>query len=328
MNIKFIVLVLCSVPLHARLMDEVHYSLASADAQQQKWDQAEQRINTVMLNAPDRPDLLYDAGVVAYRNKKFEQAHACFEHGLQSTALDDELKEQLCFNAGNTCVELQQLKEAIGYYEKVLALNNKHERARHNLEVVKNMLKQQEQEQQEQKDNQNNDQQKEDQQSGNQNQNNNQKNNEKQQSEKQQREQDNGKQNEQQSESKKQGNKDQEKQDEQKDGTKKQNEGQRNDRGNQPEPRNPSQQSHDKQKQQEHADSQSKNNKPSPQNKQKTSVAQSQTGYREAEQFDKNEQWMIELLQEQEKADKQANKQILHGMVQKNLAGNDGQNCW
>src|SRR5437867_1503652 len=104
MNLKVSILFLCSfLSVQARLMGEVQYSLASADAQQQKWDHAEKRINNLVIDAPDRPDLLYDAGVIAYRNKKFEHANACFEHGLQCAA-DDGLKEQLCFNAGNTCV--------------------------------------------------------------------------------------------------------------------------------------------------------------------------------------------------------------------------------
>lgn len=243
MNLNLIIFFLvCSFPLHARLLDEVQYSLATADAQKNNWEQAEQRINKLLVNTPDRPDLLYDAGVIAHRNKKFEQAHACFEHGLQCPDVKPSLQEQLCFNAGNTCVELQQLKEAINYYEKVLALNNKHERARHNLEVVKNMLKQEEQEkkqqqEQEQKNNQNNEQQKQNQDQGNNNQNNDQKKDEKQKSQEQQGENNQRKNDKQQSESKNQGKEKQEKQDEQENGTQKQNEGQRKQGGNQPEPR-------------------------------------------------------------------------------------------
>lgn len=344
MKIQILTLLLLNVfSLHARFMDEVQYSLATADAQKNNWEQAEQRINNLIINTPDRPDLLYDAGVIAYHNKKFEQARACFEHGLQCAQLEPSLQEQLCFNAGNTCVELQQLKEAINYYERVLTLNNKHERARHNLEIVKNMLKEQEQKQQQDQDKQknNNDEQQQQEQnkkqSGNDKQNENeQQNNEGQGSQEQHKEQENGNGNKQKSEPKNQGNEDQEKQNGQENGAK-QNKGNSDQRPQQPEANKPNEQKREQQRQQ-HTDSQSQRNELPQQDKQKTSFAQSRKTGRQAEsnlaaarteeKFDKNEQWMLELLQEQEKADKEANKYILQSLVQKNLAGQDGENCW
>lgn len=44
--------------------------------------------------------------------------------------------------------------------------------------------------------------------------------------------------------------------------------------------------------------------------------------------FDKQHQWMAQLLQEQENADKQANKKVVKSALGNTKVENNGQNCW
>lgn len=140
-------------------------SQAANAAQKKDWKAAEDQFVQLMINNPDDPVLLYDAGVVSFEQKKFENAHAYFKNASTSKNANALVKEQACFNLGNTCVELKKLEDAITHYEEVLVLNADNEKAKHNLEIVKKMLEEQKQQEQQQQQNQDqkNDQQKQDQ---------------------------------------------------------------------------------------------------------------------------------------------------------------------
>lgn len=135
----FTITIFCTA--NASLHDELNYSSASAAARKGKWEQAEKKMTSVLIDNPGRADLLYDLGVSSYRLKKFDNAAAYFQEAA-AKATDESLKEQAHFNLGNTYVAQKKLKEAIKEYENVLALDPSHEKARHNLEIVKKMLEQ------------------------------------------------------------------------------------------------------------------------------------------------------------------------------------------
>jgi Ca-activated chloride channel family protein len=112
-------------------------------------EQASDFFSEQLIADPTNEELNFNAGVVQYRQKKYEQARDSFVRATKSPK--SAVQEQAHFNLGNTHVALEQLEEAIKDYEKVLTLNPKNERARHNLELVKEMLrKKQEQQKQEQ----------------------------------------------------------------------------------------------------------------------------------------------------------------------------------
>ncbi|MEX0849715.1 MAG: hypothetical protein WD055_05790 [Candidatus Dependentiae bacterium] len=152
------------------------YDRAVHSAQKEQWAQAGQQFKTLVTEQPDNPELLYDAGVVAFQNEDLMQAKALFEAAAQNEKASRTLKEQAYFNKGNTHVKAEELKEALLSYEQTLMLNPENEHAKHNHETVKKILDQQEQQQQEknnqenkdqnkdQQDNQNQDQQQSDQQ--------------------------------------------------------------------------------------------------------------------------------------------------------------------
>lgn len=139
--------VLLCVPIYSVF----EYDSVALSAQRGEWEKAQEKIQPLLVTHHDSPDLLYDAGVASYKLKQYEQAVAYFEHAAQAKSVDKILKERALFNAGNAHVALHNLEQAISLYEQVLAHNPTHEKAKHNLEKVKEMLAQKEQEQEQEK---------------------------------------------------------------------------------------------------------------------------------------------------------------------------------
>ena len=108
------------------------------------------------IKAPEDPVLAYDAGNAYYRLKKFDEARKNFQGALQtlekqgkpsSTPLA-ELKPKALYNLGNAEFRLDRLPEAAKAYEQTLKLDPKDEDAKKNLEYVRKLLaERQEQEQ-------------------------------------------------------------------------------------------------------------------------------------------------------------------------------------
>lgn len=109
----------------------------------------------------------YNLGDAFFRQNDFENAEKEFLSTLNSKDLS--LVEKALYNLGNTKFRQNDLKKSLEYYQRVLELNPKNQKAALNRDFVAKLLKEQEQNQQE---NQNN--QQEQQQNSQQNQTNNQ----------------------------------------------------------------------------------------------------------------------------------------------------------
>ncbi len=315
------------------------YDRAAASAQQQDWGKATQLLKQVLVDQPDRPDVLYDAGVASFRVGDVEQARAYFNAVTQAEHVDTQLKEQAHFNLGNTQVQRKKLQEAIEQYEKVLEINPGNERAKHNLEIVKQMLEQQQQKQ-EQQQQQDQDQNKDDEQS--------------QDGDGQEQEQNGDGQGDQ-----KDKNDESESKDSERNQPEEQQQGQENNNGSEKEQgddkrkqdwrapqheqteqdpeREGSQaqqgaQEPEQEEQQDKGNNHSNSPEPSQQKEgEQQSVAQ---GTPEEEKGQEPElpfgpdSWLAAVLDEQEKRDAENNKKMMRYHVSKQLAGQDGQNCW
>src|SRR5579872_3242116 len=143
--------------LQASVGAEIAYSRACASGQCGDWQKAQQRMSGLVIDNPDRAELLYDNGVAAFRLQEFEKAAAYFDEVTKKSDTSARLKEQAHFNLGNTQVALNELPKAIMQYEAALAIDPKDERAKHNLEKVRALLAQQQQEQKEEEKNQDGD---------------------------------------------------------------------------------------------------------------------------------------------------------------------------
>src|SRR5690606_29475870 len=126
------------------------YDNAAYSAQQGSWEQVYEKLQSVLVDNPDRADVLYDAGVAAYNLEKFSEAVACFSRSSDhSTSVD--LKKRALFNAGNSCVACDQLEQALKQYDLALLIDSQDEYVKHNRDIVEQML-QQKKEQQNNKD--------------------------------------------------------------------------------------------------------------------------------------------------------------------------------
>lgn len=139
---------LSSSLLCARVMTEFSYDLANYAAQQGKWNKAQEALSSLLVDAHDRADILYDTGVTSYQTGDFSQARAYFSRAVEDNNTSDQLKVQAYFNGGNSCVALNELEGAVEYYEKSLKIDPENEHVKHNLERVKQMLEQQQQQKQ------------------------------------------------------------------------------------------------------------------------------------------------------------------------------------
>jgi len=143
-----VTLIFALMPSFSLAAISLKYDTAAHLAQQEKWEAAGQKLQELVVDNPDRPDLLYDAGVVSYQQGDFQTARAYFSNVTKLETVPPTVKEQAHFNLGNTQVALNQLSDAIEQYEQTLVLNSDNERAKHNLELVKKMLEQQQQQEQ------------------------------------------------------------------------------------------------------------------------------------------------------------------------------------
>lgn len=149
MNILLLFFII-PVPVQATISSEWTYCQAASCAQKEQWKDMQKLVSSLLVDEPERPDFLYDAGVAAYKLKEFEKANAYFSSVVEQKKSEKALTQQSYFNLGNTKVALNQLNDAAAAYEKVLEINPEDQKARHNLDKVKEMIEQEKQ-QQEQK---------------------------------------------------------------------------------------------------------------------------------------------------------------------------------
>lgn len=142
--------VLCVLFLSSNAQGFFSYDRAASLMEQEKWQEAKQQLKTLLVDKPDSPDILYDAGVASYKTKDLKQAAAYFKRVTDLPQTKIELKEQAYFNAGNTSAALKEYDEAIKQFNEVLNINPANEKAKKNIEQVK-LLKQQKQKQENEK---------------------------------------------------------------------------------------------------------------------------------------------------------------------------------
>lgn len=147
-----IIIFLLLIPFfsQASVGSEYAYSRACLAGQCGDWQKAQRQMSNLVIDHPDRAELLYDNGVAAFRLQEFQKAGAYFEDVTKKSDVSVPLKKQAHFNLGNTQVALNELPKAIEQYEAVLAIDPQDERAQYNLEKVRALLAQQQQEEKQQ----------------------------------------------------------------------------------------------------------------------------------------------------------------------------------
>jgi len=127
------------------LRSKIAHGKAVQEAMCGDWPAAQQKMVDVLgqqNSAYGCADLLFDTGVAAYRNKEFEAALSYFGDVDKCADATQAAKLQAWFNAGNAALMLKRYQDAIDWYDKVLAVQPRDERALHNREYARKMLEQ------------------------------------------------------------------------------------------------------------------------------------------------------------------------------------------
>lgn len=122
-----------------------------------KYDEARKGFLERSIEDPKNPRWKYNLGNSEYKAKDYAAAERSYQDLLKTG--DSKYQFKTLYNLGNTAYYQDHLEDAVGFFEKALAINPKDEDARHNLEFVKKKL---EEKKQQQKDQQKNDEKKDD----------------------------------------------------------------------------------------------------------------------------------------------------------------------
>jgi Ca-activated chloride channel family protein len=310
--ISYVITVVLVVHSSAVCSAPFAYDRAAYAAQKGDWKKSAEMLNVLVNDHPDNPEIIYDAGVAAYKQGQFEQAQAYFVNAAHACQQHQNiLKEQAYFNLGNTHVQLNKLEVAVEDYKQALELNPNNEHTKHNLEIVLKMLEQKKQQKQQQN-----------------------KDNKKDQDQKKQGQQDQQKQ---------QNKQDQKDSDNQQD---KQNQKQQSDQKNEQKNDTSDQQKQNQQQKKQQQDGNDQRQKEEEQRKaEKERQEQKQQTEQQAAKKEKNEQQegkpveqgqqagklnmqLAQILNECEKKDAHLNKQTIRATVKNNMMGQQGENCW
>ena len=113
---------------------------------EEKFEEALGAYRDAQLEAPESPQLHFNIGDVLYKQKKYEEAQ---EEYLKALSTEDALlQSQAFYNIGNCQFRLDKLVESIDSYKRSLEINPDDLDAKHNLEFVRNKLKEMAEQQQ------------------------------------------------------------------------------------------------------------------------------------------------------------------------------------
>jgi Ca-activated chloride channel homolog len=119
------------------------------------YQQALKHFTDAQLNAPDKPESLYNVADAYYKTGNFDAAVENYRQVLKTK--DKTLKRKALYNLGNAEYRRGNAKEAIKDYKAALAIDPNDRLSKENLEFVKKALKQQQKKQVSDKDRKNQD---------------------------------------------------------------------------------------------------------------------------------------------------------------------------
>lgn len=115
-----------------------------------RYGEAHERYVEALRRAPGTPLIRFNEGNALYRSQEYERALEAFQD--VATGESRDLNADAWYNLGNTFVRQQQLPQALEAYKQALRRDPGDVDAKHNLEVVLDLMDQQQDEQQQQDD--------------------------------------------------------------------------------------------------------------------------------------------------------------------------------
>jgi len=112
---------------------------------QGKYAEAEKTYLDAEVNSPGRPEILYNLGNSLIKQKKYGQGIQALRQSIGKG--DKGIQEKSWYNSGNAFYSMGNYKDAIESFIQALKLDSTDRDAKHNLELARLKLKQQEQKQ-------------------------------------------------------------------------------------------------------------------------------------------------------------------------------------
>ena len=115
-----------------------------------RFEAALEHYREAQLEDAESKQLHFNAGDALYKQGRHDEAIQEFEHALDDP--DASFSSKSLYNLGNVLFRKNQLQEAVGAYKKALELDPNDTAAKINLEYVRDLLDQQEEEQRQEQD--------------------------------------------------------------------------------------------------------------------------------------------------------------------------------
>lgn len=108
-----------------------------------QYAEAHEKYLEALRNAPNSPLIRFNDGNALYQTREFQRATDAFRAALESG--DPALESKAWYNMGNALYRQQQLEESLEAYKQALRRDPMDVDAKHNLELVREQLQQQNQ---------------------------------------------------------------------------------------------------------------------------------------------------------------------------------------
>ncbi|MBC8491064.1 MAG: tetratricopeptide repeat protein [Candidatus Marinimicrobia bacterium] len=137
------ILLLCCIPALAKDNAQKLYESG-------QYDEAINKYNRILIEHPDWEEVHFGKGSALYKSEKIDEAMREFELAISSK--DPLQKSAVYYNMGNALIKSERLEESLRFYKRALELNPQDYDAKHNFELVRQMMQQQNQNQSQQQD--------------------------------------------------------------------------------------------------------------------------------------------------------------------------------
>lgn len=143
--IKYIILGLLLITIPALSEDDARKSYENG-----QFEEALRKYERILAQHPDWEEAHFGKGAALYKTDRIDEALREFEMAIPSK--NPIRKSAALYNMGNALLKSDRLEESLKFYKRALELNPRDYDAKHNFELVRQMMQQQQEQQPQQQD--------------------------------------------------------------------------------------------------------------------------------------------------------------------------------
>lgn len=141
---KFFILFLLPLWLYSfTIRENIQLHNAACDINNSKYAEAIERLEALQIDHPYDEEINLNMGVAELATEKTSDALQSFDRVIEH-AQKNGIREKALVNKGIGHIKLQEYKNALAVFEKVLELNSNNVQAQTNIEILKKLLEEQE----------------------------------------------------------------------------------------------------------------------------------------------------------------------------------------